>query len=78
MMTLLTLLLGLVLAAMVILLARELHRTEELVRRLEQHAAHERRPRHGRSIHTNVEEEPLQPVFHSVPQRIIERLWGKR
>ena len=67
------LVLGVVLSVALGLLTRELHRTDRLVQRLEQYAANERRPLHGRTIHSNYQEDPLQPVFHSVSQRILER-----
>ena len=71
--SLLTLLLGIVLAVALGLLTRELHWTDKLVQRLEQYAAHERRPLHGRTIHSNYHEDPTQPVFHSLSQRILDR-----
>jgi len=43
--------------------SRELHQTDKLIQRLEQYAANERRPQHGRTIHSNYQEEPTQPVF---------------
>ena len=78
-MSALTLLLGLVLAGALGLLTREIHRTEKLVQRLEQYAAYERRPQHGRTVHSNYShEEPTQPVLQSLPKRIINTLSGRR
>lgn len=76
-MTLLNLLLGGILFALVSAVAWEIHRQEQLVQRLEQYAAQERRPRHGRVIHSN-DEEPITPAFETLPKRIIEHLTGKR
>ena len=67
----LALILGVALAVALGLLARELHWTDRLVRRLEQYAANERRPQHGRTIHSNYREEPVKPVFNSVTHRIL-------
>lgn len=72
-MSLLTLILGIVLAVTLGLLTRELHWTDQLVQRLEQYAANERRPLHGRTIHSNYHEEPVQPIFESVSKRILDR-----
>jgi hypothetical protein len=68
----LTLILGILLALALGVLSRELHQTDKLIQRLEQYAANERRPQHGRTIHSNYQEEPTQPVFNSVPQRILK------
>lgn len=72
-MSVIALILALVLSGALALLTRELHWTDKLVQRLEQYAANERRPQHGRTIHSNYHEEPVQPVFHSVSQRILDR-----
>ncbi|WP_077531028.1 hypothetical protein [Vreelandella utahensis] len=77
MMTILNLVLGAVLLALTGAVAWELHRQEKLVQRLEQYAAHERRPKHGRVIHSNYEE-PVVPAFETLPKRILERFIGKR
>lgn len=77
-MSVITLFLGLVLAGALALLTRELHWTDKLVQRLEQYAANERRPQHGRTIHSNYHEEPTEPVLQSLPKRIFDTLNGKR
>lgn len=77
-MSALTLLLGLVLAGALGLLTREIHRTERLVQRLEQYAAYERRPQHGRTVHSNYHEEPTQQVLQSLPKRLIDTLSRRR
>ncbi|MGM0449832.1 MAG: hypothetical protein ACQERE_03315 [Pseudomonadota bacterium] len=76
-MTFLNLLLGGILLALMGAVVWEIHRQEKLVQRLEQYAAHERRPKHGRVIHSNYEE-PIMPAFESLPKRIIEQITGKR
>ena len=76
-MTLLNLLLGGILLALLSAVAWELHRQEQLVKRLEQYAAHERRPKHGRVIHSNYEE-PIMPAFETLPKKIFEQITGRR
>lgn len=77
MMTILNLLLGAIVLTLAGLVTWELHRQEQLVQRLEQYAAHERRPKHGRVIHSN-SEEPVVPAFETLPKRIIEHFIRKR
>ncbi|XOZ34547.1 hypothetical protein ACMDCT_04760 [Halomonadaceae bacterium KBTZ08] len=77
MITILNVLLGIILLALSAAVIWEIHRQEQLVQRLEQYAANERRPKHGRVIHSNFEE-PIAPTFESLPQRIIERFTGRR
>ncbi len=76
-MTLLNLLLGGILLVLLGAVAWELHRQEQLVQRLEQYAAHERRPKHGRVIHSNYEE-PIMPAFESLPRKLFEQITGRR
>lgn len=77
-MSVIILLLGLVLAGALALLTRELHWTDKLVQRLEQYAANERRPQHGRTVHSNYQEDPVEPVFQGVSKRILKQFTGKR
>ena len=77
MITLLNLLLGATLLTLSGLSVRELHRQEQLIQRLEQYAAHERRPKQGRVIHSNYEE-PITPAFETLPKRIIDQLTRRR
>lgn len=76
-MTLLNLLLGGILLGLLSTVARELHQQEQLIRRLEQSAAHERRPKHGRVIHSNYEA-PIRPAFETLPRKIFEQITGRR
>lgn len=76
-MTLLNLLLGGILLVLLGAVVWELHRQEQLVQRLEQYAAHERRPKHGRVIHSNYEE-PIMPAFETLPRKIFEQITGRR
>ncbi|PAU80493.1 hypothetical protein CK501_08605 [Halovibrio salipaludis] len=76
-MTILNLLLGGILLVLLGAVAWELHRQEQLVQRLEQYAAHERRPKHGRVIHSNYEE-PIMPAFETLPRKIFEQITGRR
>ncbi|MFO7787951.1 MAG: hypothetical protein R6W87_09325 [Halospina sp.] len=77
MMTILNLFLGAVLLILTGAVAWELHRQEKLVQRLEQYAAHERRPKHGRVIHSNYEE-PVVPAFESLPRKLFEQITRRR
>lgn len=76
-MIILNLLLGGVLFALVGWVVWEIHAQEKLVQRLEQYAAHERRPKHGRVIHSNYEE-PIMPAFETLPKRIMEQFNRRR
>lgn len=77
MMMLLNLLLGATALTLSGLAVRELHHQEQLIQRLEQYAAHERRPKQGRVIHSNYEE-PIMPAFETLPRRIIDQLTRRR